>query len=68
MTLTNAQPMSFGNFFEYFFRYWELVRRRGRDLNDLEVSVMTGMIYAHLKNDWLKNEWYLRELDFFAGE
>ena len=48
MTLTNAQPMSFGKIFEYLFRYWELVRRRGRDLNDLEVSVMTGMIYAML--------------------
>ena len=67
MTFTNVQPMSFGKFFEYFFQYWELVRRRGRGLNDLEVSVMTGITYAYLKNDWLKNEWDLRELDFFCG-
>ena len=53
MTFTNVQPMSLGKFFEYFFRYWELVRRRGRNL---EVSVTTGMTYAYLKNDWLKNE------------
>ena len=56
MTCTNVQPMSFGNIFEYFFRCWELVRRRGRDIDDLEVSVMTGVTYAYLKNDWLKNE------------
>ena len=68
MTFTNAESMRFRKLFEYLFQYWEFVRRRGRDLNDLEVSVMTGMIYAYLKNNWLKNEWDLRELDFFAGE
>ena len=25
------------------------------------------MSYAYLKNDWLKNEYDLRELDFFCG-
>ena len=66
--MTFTQPMSFGKLFEYFFRYWGLVRRTGVDLTVLEVSVMTCMIYAYLKNDWLKNEWGLRELDFFAEE
>ena len=66
MTCTNVQPMSFGNIFEYFFRCWELVRRRGRDIDDLEVAFMTDMSYAYLKSDWLKNEYDLRELDFFC--
>ena len=65
-TFTIVQPMSFRKNVEYFFQYWELVRRRGRGLNDLEVSVMTGITYAFFKNDWLKNEWDLRELDFFC--
>ena len=44
------------------------MRTRGVDLTVLEVSVMTCMIYAYLKNDWLKNEWGLRESDLFAEE
>ena len=51
MTFTNAESMRFRKLFEYLFQYWEFVRRRGRDLNDLEVSVMTGMIFAYLKNN-----------------
>ena len=64
MTLGGTQPMKFGKFFGLFSLYWNYCSQRGRQLNSLEVSLLTNTIYVKLREEWQENMCDIEELEW----
>ena len=54
MTGNNTKPMSFGNFFIMFWKYWDYTSKRGTDYNALEVVLLTNVLFMDLRTQWGK--------------
>ena len=54
--------MSFGKKFHIFYKYWDIVRKRGTEYTPLQVPILTSNLYLLLKFDWDKNGWDTDEL------
>ena len=63
MTFTNLLPVNIGFFYIFFQIYWNYCRDRGRRLNDLEVLILTSVIYIELRYEWGKCKWDVNELN-----
>ena len=57
MTFTNTRLMSFGKIVHIFYKYWDIVDKRGTEYTLLQVSILTRNLYLLLKFDWDKNGW-----------
>ena len=66
MTFTNLLPVNFGIFYISFQLYWNCCRDRGRRLNDLEVLLVTNVIYIELRYEWEKCKWDVNELNWIC--
>ena len=55
MTFTKTIPMTFGNFFPLFHKYWDIVSKRGTEHTSLEVEILTSGLFLLLKIEWDKN-------------
>ena len=56
MTFTKTIPMTFGNFFPLFHKYWDIVSKRGTENTSLEVEILTSHLFVLLKIEWDKNK------------
>ena len=61
MTFTN-----FGIFYISFQLYWNFCRDTGRRLNDLEVLLLTNVIYIELRYEWEKCKLDVSELNWIC--
>ena len=52
MTFNNTKPMSSGNFFSMFWKYWDYTSKRGRTFEDL---LLTNVLFMDLRTRWEKN-------------
>ena len=66
MTFTNTRPMPFGNFFPFFYKYWDAVSKRGTEHTSLEVEFLTSGLFLLLKIEWDKNVWDTVELKYIC--
>ena len=66
MTFTNLLPVNFGIFYISFQLYWNCCHDRGRRLNDLEVLLVTNVIYIELRYEWEKYKWDVNELNWIC--
>ena len=66
MTFTNLLPINFGIFYISFQLYWNYCRDRGRRLNDLEVLLLTNVIYIELRYEWEKCKLDVNELNWIC--
>ena len=48
-TFTKRKPVSFGNFFGLFYKYWDYTSKRGTQYRALEVLLLTDVIYMDLR-------------------
>ena len=55
MTFTKTIPMTFGNCFLLFHKYWDIVSKRGTEHTSLEVEILTSGLFLLLKIEWDKN-------------
>ena len=62
MTFTKTIPMTFGNFFPLFHKYWDIVSKRGTENTSLEIEILTSHLFILLKIEWDKNKWDSEEL------
>ena len=62
MTFRNTIPMTFGIFFPFFHKYWDIVSKRGFEHTSLEVEILTSHLFMLLKIEWDKNKWNSEEL------
>ena len=49
--------MPFGKSVHIFYRYWDIVGKRGTEYTPLQVSILTSNLYLLLKFYWDKNGW-----------
>ena len=62
MTFTKTISMTYGNFFLLFYKYWDIVSKRGTEHTALAVEILTSHIFVLLKIKWDKNKWNSEEL------
>ena len=67
MTFTNTFPMSSGQFFAIFWKYWDYVSKRRTEYTALEVLVMTNVLFMHLRSKWEKVSWDIEELKYICA-
>ena len=60
MTSTKTKPISFGNFFGLFCKYWDYASKRGTQYSALEVLMLTNVIYMDLRSNWEKQKWDMK--------
>ena len=51
MSFTNTKPMSFGKFFNLFYKYWDAASKRGTGYNALEVILFTKILFMDLRTE-----------------
>ena len=66
MTFTNLLPVNFGIFYISFQLDWNYCHDRGRQLNDLEVLLLTNVIYIELRCELEKCKWDVNELNWIC--
>ena len=49
MTGNDTKPMSLGNFFIMFWKYWDYTSKRVTDYNALEVVLLTNVLFMDLR-------------------
>ena len=54
MTGNNTKPMSFGNSFIMFWKYWDYTSKRETDYNALKVILLTNVLFMDLRTQWEK--------------
>ena len=67
MTGNNTKPMSFGNFFIMFWKYWDYTSKRETDYNAREVVLLTNVPFMDLRTQWEKNGWDVEELKWICA-
>ena len=65
-TFTKTKPVSLGNFFGFFYKYWEYTSKRGTQYCALEVLLLTNVIYMDLRSKWEKQKWDIEELNYIC--
>ena len=61
-TFIKTIPMTYANFFPLFYKYWDIVSKRGTEHTALAVEILTGHIFTLLQIKWDKNKWDSKEL------
>ena len=56
MTFTKKIPMTYANFFPLFYKYWDMVSKRGTEHTTLAVEILTSHVFMLLKIEWVKNK------------
>ena len=64
MTFIGCTPVSFGKLFGFFKKYWHLYEQREILYSTFEVFIRTEALYISLENEWNKNIWDIRELQW----
>ena len=67
MTGNDTKPMSLGNFFIMFWKYWDYTSKRVTDYNALEVVLLTNVLFMDLRTQWEKNRWDVEELKWICA-
>ena len=67
MTGNNTKPMSFGNSFIMFWKYWDYTSKRGTDYNAPKVVLLTNVLFMDLRTQWEKNNWDVEELKWVCA-
>ena len=49
MTFTKKIPMTYANFFPLFYKYWDMVSKRGTEHTTLAVEILTSHVFMLLK-------------------
>ena len=65
-TFTKTKPVSFGNLFGLFYKYWDYTSKRGTQYSALEVLLLTNVIYMDLRSKWEKQKWDIEELNYIC--
>ena len=65
-TFTKRKPVSFGNFFGLFYKYWDYTSKRGTQYSALEILLLTNVINMDLRSKREKQTWDIEELNYIC--
>ena len=66
LNFRNKNICNFKKIFYFFYKYWEIVDRRGVEYSGLQVTIATSFIFDVLRGEWIENNWDVEELKYLC--
>ena len=66
LNFRNKNICNFKKIFYFFYKYWEIVDRRGVEYSGLQVTIATSFIFYVRRVEWIENSWDVEELKYLC--